>query len=74
MDQIKFKDFCKNFIEEVNPLISAEKISLLRFLTVLKAFKRFFVLKDFIIFVSFDQASFGNEIKHFIATIAKKTN
>ena len=37
MDQTKFKDFCKKFIEEVNILISAEKISLLRFLTVLKA-------------------------------------
>ena len=37
MDKIKFKDFCKNVIEEVNLLIPAEKISLLRFLTVLKA-------------------------------------
>ena len=29
--------------------------------------------RDFIIFVSFDKANFGNEINHFIATIAKKT-
>ena len=51
----KFEDFCQNFTEKVDFLIS-----------------HCFEGRDFIIFVSFDKADFGNEVKRFIAIFVKK--
>ena len=67
MDKIKFEDFCQNFIEEVNFLIPAGNN---KFVEISHCFEG----RDFIIFVPFDKTNFGIEIKHFIATIAKKTS
>ena len=55
------------FVEVIKKLIPVEKN---KFLDISHCCEG----RDFIIFVFFDKANFGNEIKHFIATIAKKTN